>query len=167
MNKHAPDLKSHFSFPTFQLAQGAQRPHAMATAPATRGTRGQASATAAAASTGPRVSSARRADTASPAGVRSSSLSISVPTSSPNCSASSKFLSEPSNTSLSIPEDATWSQKEGGEEGVRRLHSCVCTRPPTLTQHISSRMEAGPPATSGFSYSTAFSSIPMKLKRAF
>lgn len=79
MNKHTPELKSHFPFPTFQLAQGAQRPHAMATAPATTGTRGQESAAAPAASTGPRVSCACRADTASPAGVRFSALVVSMP----------------------------------------------------------------------------------------
>lgn len=72
MNKHAPELKRHFSFPTFQLAQAAQRPHAMATAPVTMGTRGQESAAATAASTGPRVSCASPADTASAAGVRPS-----------------------------------------------------------------------------------------------
>lgn len=73
MNKQAPELKSHFSFSTFQLAQGAQRPPAMAMAPVTTGTRGQESATATGASTGLHVSCACRADMALPAGVRMSS----------------------------------------------------------------------------------------------
>lgn len=153
MNKHALELNSPL-FLTFQLAQGAQRPHAITTAPATTGTRGQESAAATEASTGPHASSVCQTDTAPAAGVRLSYLSISLLMSSLNCFISNEFLSKPRNAPhfqhQHFPTPSTSSRggmarglgrKEGGGGGKagRGLRSFLCRAPPILAGYINNR----------------------------